>query len=58
MTRPGLKAALKYGEKLPKFKSMAEAEKYFSPVKTNCWANLKRSASNTAFLLRIIRWKA
>ena len=33
MTRLGLKAAFRYGEKLTAFKSMEEAEKYFFTYK-------------------------
>ena len=44
MTRPGLKAALKYGEKLPKFKSMAEAEKYFFARKDKLLGKFEKKA--------------
>lgn len=49
MTRPGLKAALKYGEKLPKFKSMAEAEKYFFARKDKLLDKFEKKCEQYSF---------
>ena len=49
MTRPGLKAALKYGEKLPKFKSMAEAEKYFFARKDKLLGKFEKKCEQYSF---------
>lgn len=49
MTRPGLKAALKYGEKLPKFKSMAEAEKYFFARKDKLLGKFEKKCQQYSF---------
>ena len=49
MTRPGLKAALKYGEKLPKFKSMAEAENYFFARKDKLLGKFEKKCQQYSF---------
>ena len=49
MTRLGLKAAFRYGEKLTAFKSMEEAEKYFFTYKDKLLGKFEKKCAQYNF---------